>query len=48
MGLTAVAEGVGTAPRDEAPIAPGCQEAQGYLYARPLSVAQLEAFLRDR
>jgi EAL domain-containing protein (putative c-di-GMP-specific phosphodiesterase class I) len=46
MGLIVVAEGVETTQQQDALIALGCHEAQGYLYARPLPPERIEGFLR--
>jgi diguanylate cyclase len=48
LGLEAVAEGV-----EEQPIADklrrlGCRQAQGYLYAKPIPAAEIDAYLRSR
>ena len=48
LGLTVIAEGVETEAQQDSLIELGCQEAQGYLYARPLPSAQLETFYRSR
>jgi EAL domain-containing protein (putative c-di-GMP-specific phosphodiesterase class I) len=48
LGLRVVAEGV---ERDEQAVfllKEGCEEAQGYLYARPLSAADFEVYLQGR
>ena len=45
LGLEAVAEGVETELQRDFLRRHGCQLAQGYLYSRPLPMAELEAFL---
>ena len=45
LGLEAVAEGVETEVQRDFLRRHGCQLAQGYLYSRPLPMAELEAFL---
>lgn len=48
LGLRTVAEGIET-PNDLAVLqALGCDDGQGYLFAKPLSVEQFEQFLRER
>ena len=46
IGLTVLAEGVETEAELEFLVDHGCDEVQGYLISRPLSVADLEALLR--
>jgi EAL domain-containing protein (putative c-di-GMP-specific phosphodiesterase class I) len=46
--LRVVAEGVETARQLETLVSLGCDEAQGYFIAPPLSSSALEAFLRER
>lgn len=41
MGLAAIAEGVETAAQEAALVTLGCEEAQGYLYGRPMSAAAI-------
>ncbi|WP_404710297.1 putative bifunctional diguanylate cyclase/phosphodiesterase [Sphingomonas sp. MMS24-J13] len=41
LGLTVIAEGVETSGQEEALIALGCNEAQGYRYGRPMSPADV-------
>jgi EAL domain-containing protein (putative c-di-GMP-specific phosphodiesterase class I) len=45
MNLTVTAEGVETETQREFLSWAGCDALQGYLFARPMSVAELEAFL---
>ncbi|MBV9108283.1 MAG: EAL domain-containing protein, partial [Gemmatimonadetes bacterium] len=46
LGMRVVAEGVETPEQRQALQALGCDLAQGYLFSRPLSVAQADALLR--
>jgi diguanylate cyclase len=46
FGLDAVAEGVETQAQLETLQSLGCEKVQGYLYSRPLPVAEVEAVLR--
>ncbi|MDB5928408.1 MAG: hypothetical protein JWR60_115, partial [Polaromonas sp.] len=48
LNLQVVAEGVETQAQLEFLIAEGCDQFQGYLFARPLPIAQLEAHLLAR
>ncbi len=45
LGMTSVAEGVETADVYNFLIAQGCEEAQGYYIAKPMSLADFESFL---
>jgi len=47
LGLGVVAEGVETLAQRDFLSAKQCDEAQGYLYARPMPVAQFEAMVRS-
>jgi diguanylate cyclase (GGDEF)-like protein/PAS domain S-box-containing protein len=47
LGLEVIAEGVETAAQRDFLRAKQCDEAQGYLYARPMPVAQFEAMVRN-
>jgi len=48
LGLVVVAEGVETEAQREYLAGLGCARYQGYLFARPLPIAELEAFLAQR
>jgi diguanylate cyclase (GGDEF)-like protein len=48
LGLVVVAEGVETEAQREYLAGLGCERYQGYLFARPLPIAELEAFLAER
>ena len=48
LGLSITAEGVETAAQAAFLLGEGCEEAQGFLYAKPLSAADFEAYLRTR
>lgn len=48
LGLTIVAEGVENADQLTLLIEHGCEEIQGYLIAKPLSVVDADIFLRDK
>jgi EAL domain-containing protein (putative c-di-GMP-specific phosphodiesterase class I) len=48
LDLTVVAEGVETQTQHARLAAMGCDEAQGYWYARPMKLPEFEAFLRAR
>jgi diguanylate cyclase (GGDEF)-like protein/PAS domain S-box-containing protein len=45
LGLEVIAEGVETAAQRDFLALQGCRHYQGYLYARPLPIEQLEAFI---
>ena len=48
LGLEVVAEGVETTAQRDFLQAKGCAVAQGYLFARPMPLAQFDAFVRAR
>ena len=48
LGLRVVAEGVETEAQAAFLHKESCEEAQGYLYAKPLPAAEFEAYLRGR
>ncbi|HZH43527.1 MAG TPA: EAL domain-containing protein [Lysobacter sp.] len=47
LGLKTVAEGVETHAQRDWLVAQGCDELQGYLYARPMAIDSLHDWLRD-
>ena len=48
LGLSIIAEGVETAAQASFLRNEKCEEAQGFFYAKPLSAADFEAYLRTR
>jgi diguanylate cyclase (GGDEF)-like protein/PAS domain S-box-containing protein len=48
LGLKVTAEGVETSAQAAFLLAEGCEEVQGFLYAKPLPLAEFEQFLRLR
>ncbi|MBA3058393.1 EAL domain-containing protein [Rhodoferax sp.] len=47
LGLAVIAEGVETAAQRDFLAAQGCHAYQGYLFSRPLPIAQFEAFMQQ-
>jgi len=47
LGLQVITEGVETPEQAAFLLAEKCEEVQGFLYAKPLPVAEFEAFLRS-
>ncbi len=48
LGMTVIAEGIETRAQHDLLLAAGCDFGQGYLLARPMSVAACEIFLQSR
>ncbi len=48
LGLTVIAEGVETLTQQSLLLSLGCAQAQGFLYARPMSAAECTVLLRER
>jgi diguanylate cyclase (GGDEF)-like protein/PAS domain S-box-containing protein len=48
LGIMVIAEGVETTVQRELLLAEGCTEFQGYLFAKPMPIADFEEFLRNR
>ena len=48
LGLTVIAEGVETQTQQSLLLSLGCAQAQGFLYARPMSAAECTVLLRER
>jgi predicted signal transduction protein with EAL and GGDEF domain len=48
LDMQVIAEGVENEAQFATPMAMGCEEAQGYLFARPMPTDQLQVWLRDQ
>lgn len=48
LGMKVIAEGVETAAQRDLLMAAGCDFGQGYLFARPMSAAEFDRYLRGR
>ena len=48
LGLNTLAEGVETDAERQALLAAGCDDVQGYLFARPMAADSIDRLLADR